>query len=308
MKRLLATIFSLLLPVCGLAQTNSYMNFANGTAPSFEGMWWNAAESGWGVSVTHQGDVLFAVWYTYDHDGSPMWLVMPDAALIDVGDGDMMGMMEMSMMGMSRNPPIYTGALYRSSGPAYSSATFDRNAVGVTEVGMGTILFRSNDSGVFGYTVGGFSASKNITRMVFAPSAPKCSIGGVAKASGPVNYQDMWWRPSESGWGVNIAHQGDTLFATWFTYDAAGKGMWLVMSNTAKTADGRYAGKVYRATGPAFDSPFWDTSRVHATEVGSASFTFGDAASGTFAYSVEGVTQSKSIQRMVYATPASICN
>jgi hypothetical protein len=308
MKRLFALAFALLLPVCGWAQANSYLNFATGTAPSYEGVWWNPGESGWGVSVSHQGDILFAVWYTYDRDGSPMWLVMPDAALVDIGMMDMEGMMAMSMMGMSRNSPTYTGTLYRSTGPAFSSATFDRNAVGVRAVGSGTLMFRAEGNGVFAYTVDDFSAAKDITRMAFSSSMPSCYVGGQAKASGPVNYQDLWWRSQESGWGVNIAHQGDTIFATWFTYDAAGKGQWLVMSNTARVGEGRYAGKVYRATGPSFDSPTWDASRVRATEVGSATFTFGDASNGTFAYTVEGVTQSKSIQRMVYSLPASVCN
>ena len=307
MKRVIAFAFALLLPLCGSAH-NSYIDFPSGTAPSFEGVWWNAAESGWGVSVTHQGDVLFAVWYTYDRDGSPTWFVMPDAKLIDQSDNDMEGMMEMSMMGMTRNPPTYTGMLYRTSGPAFSSATFDRGAVGVTEVGMGTLLFRGIDNGVFAYTVGDFSGSANITRMAFSSSMPSCSVGGEAKASGRTSYQDMWWRPAESGWGVNIAHQGDTLFATWFTYDAAGRGQWLVMSNAGRIAEGRFAGKIYRTTGPAFDSPSWDASRVRATEVGDATFTFTDASNGTFAYTLDGVARSKAIERMVFTLPTSICN
>ena len=307
MKRLIAFTFAFLLPLSGWTY-NSYTNFAAGSAPSFEGVWWNAAESGWGVSVAHQGDVLFAVWYTYDRDGSPMWLVMPNAALVDQSENDMEGMMEMSMMGMTRNPPLYTGAIYRTSGPALSSATFDPNAVGVTAVGMGTLMFKAIDSGVFAYTVGDFSGAKEITRMAFSSSMPSCSVGGEAKASGRTSYQDLWWRPSESGWGVNIAHQGDTLFATWFTYDAAGRGQWLVMSNAARTAEGKYAGKVYRTTGPSFDSPSWEASRVRATEIGDASFTFNGASNGTFAYTLEGVTRSKPIERMVFALPASVCN
>jgi hypothetical protein len=39
----------------------------------------------------------------------------------------------------------------------------------------------------------------------------------------PANYQGIWWNASESGWGINLAHQGDTVFASWFTYDTAGK-------------------------------------------------------------------------------------
>ena len=308
MKRLYALAFALLLPITGWTQYNSYVAYANGTAPSYSGLWWNASESGWGVSISHQADTLFAVWYTYDRDGSPMWLIMPDLLLIDDGD-TMMGMMEMGMMtSMNRMPPSYTGKLYRSTGPAFSSATFDRDAVGVNEVGMATLMFIGNGRGVFAYTVGEFSASKTITRMAFSSGMPTCTVGGVAKSSDGINYQDLWWRPTESGWGVNLAHQGDTLFATWYTYDSAGRGLWMIMSSATKTGENTYAGKVYRASGPSFDSATWDASRVKLNEVGSATFRFSDAASGTFAYTVEGVTQSKPISRMVYALPASVCN
>lgn len=50
----------------------------------------------------------------------------------------------------------------------------------------------------------------------------------------PFNVQGLWWRSpanSESGWGLNLIQQGDVLFATWFTYDTDGRGMWLVASD-----------------------------------------------------------------------------
>src|SRR4051812_12846799 len=53
-----------------------------------------------------------------------------------------------------------------------------------------------------------------------------------AIAQSQPSYQGLWWNApagSESGWGVNITHQGSTVFATWFTYAADGKGIWLVM-------------------------------------------------------------------------------
>ena len=42
-----------------------------------------------------------------------------------------------------------------------------------------------------------------------------------------------WRRLSEAGWGVNIIQQGDLIFASWFTYDATGKGMWIYGSNSS---------------------------------------------------------------------------
>ncbi len=44
----------------------------------------------------------------------------------------------------------------------------------------------------------------------------------------PVNYGGLWWKSppgSESGWGMNLAHQGDDIFTTWFTYDGTGNGL-----------------------------------------------------------------------------------
>ena len=123
------------------------------------------------------------------------------------------------------------------------------------------------------------------------------------------NYQDLWWRSggSESGWGVNITHQGDILFMTWFTYGGDGKGMWLVGSNVSKTGNGTYSGMLHRTWGPPFNAQPWDPAKVTRMPVGSVSFNFSDAGNATMTYTVEGVTQSKPITRLLYATPATVC-
>ena len=50
------------------------------------------------------------------------------------------------------------------------------------------------------------------------------------------NYTDLWWNADESGWGINFNHQGQTLFATLFTYGADGQPDWFVMSDGAAPA------------------------------------------------------------------------
>jgi hypothetical protein len=63
----------------------------------------------------------------------------------------------------------------------------------------------------------------------------------------------LWWNPAESGWGLNLNHQGNILFGTLYTYDAAGAPLWLMMSNGAMQSDGAsFTGDLYRTTGPAF--------------------------------------------------------
>ena len=298
MKQLAALAFALLVPAFASAQYNSYRAYAAGTAPSYEGLWWNASESGWGLSVAHQGDTIFAVWYTFDRDGSPMWLVVPDAELSNENMDDMTGMGDMEMMmGMSRNPPIYTGSMYRSSMAA--------GKLVMTDVGMATIMFKDKDHAVFAYSVGNVMGTKDVTRMVYAASgASACTLGGAKGATD--NYQDLWFNPADTGWGVNIVHQGDVMFGTYFTYDASGKGEWLVVPDAARSGGFAYTGTLARATGPSFAAP-WDASKVHVSQVGSATFRF-DGQGATFNAVRDGVAQTKPMMRMQFGAPASVCH
>lgn len=132
----------------------------------------------------------------------------------------------------------------------------------------------------------------------------------VALAPPDFNVQGLWWRSPagiESGWGINLVQQGTILFVTWFTYGADGNGMWLIMSDAARTAANTYAGAIYRTTGPAFNAVPFNPAQVNLTQVGSGTLTFTDADNGTFAYNVGDVSQVKPITRMIYATPVSIC-
>jgi hypothetical protein len=261
---------------------------ARGAAYNVQGLWWRPSESGWGVNLTQQGDVLFATWFTYDADGQGMWLVMSGGER--VGDNS------------------YAGALYQTRGPAFSAKPFDAAAVAAAPVGSAGFTFNDRDSGTFTYTVNGVSGTKAIERQVFAGPVPACSAGGAP--GGLPNYQDLWWGApagSESGWGVNIAHQGDTLFVTWFTYAPGGKGMWLVGSNVAKVGNSTYSGTLYRTVGMPFDAAGWNPARVGVAAAGQATFVFSDAGTGTFTYTLDGVTQAKAITRQVYASPATVC-
>ena len=110
---------------------------------------------------------------------------------------------------------------------------------------------------------------------------------------------------SESGWGINFAHQGDVIFATWFTYDAAGDGWWLAMTAN-KTAEGTYSGTLLETAGPAFSAMPFDPAKVTRTAVGSGTLTFRDLDNATFSYTVKGVQQTKFITRQAFG-PLPTC-
>ena len=126
-------------------------------ATNYQDLWWAApagAESGWGVNFTHQGDIIFATWFTYDADGTPLWL---------------------SATAPKTGPGVYAGALYRTTGPAFSAIPFDPSKVGRTAVGTLTLNFSDGNHATFGYTLNGISQTKPITRQVFVLPGTVCT-------------------------------------------------------------------------------------------------------------------------------------
>ena len=124
------------------------------------------------------------------------------------------------------------------------------------------------------------------------------------------NYQDLWWKApvgSESGWGINFTHQGDAIFATWFTYDHDHTPLWLV-ATANKTAPSTYVGTLFRTTGPPFNAVPFNPAAVVATNVGTMTLTFTDGNTATFAYTVNGVSQTKAITREVFRSPGTVCH
>jgi len=265
-------------------------------APNFEGSWWTApagSESGWGLNFAHQGDVIFATVFTYDATGKTWWL-------------------SMTANRMGNN--VFSGTLYETRGPAFNTVPFNSSAVSYHAVGTGTLDFSDANNGTFRYNVNGIAQSKPITRTIFG-NLPICTSATQSDLTAATNYQDIWWAAAgtgETGWGLHFTHQGDTIFATWFTYDFDGSPLWL--STTAqKSAPGVYSGTLYRTTGPAFGTLPFDPAKVARTPVGNATLSFGNGDDATFSYSVTlgspavTVTQTKQLSRLVFRDPGTVC-
>lgn len=133
-------------------------------------------------------------------------------------------------------------------------------------------------------------------------------LGGISlQAAAAVSYQDLWWSGvEENGWGMSIIQHRDILFATVYIYDEQGRPTWLVIPggawNAARTA---FTGDLYIPRGSPFFA--YDVSRFDiGPRLGTGTFTFTDANTGTFDYSVNGVTGRKSIRRMDFGRAESV--
>ena len=263
------------------------------TPLNFGGTWWNApagSESGWGINFAHQGDAIFATWFTHDANGKAWYL---------------------TMTAFATGPDTFTGTLYRTTGPPLDASPFDPAQVQRIAVGTGTLTFSDVNNGMFAYTVNGTPQTKTITRLVFG-AVPTCTWGVLTNLALAANYQDVWWVTggAESGWGVNFTQQGDVIFVALFTYDFAGAPLPLSATLT-KVGQGMYSGPLIKTSGPAFSAVPFDPDAVTRTSVGTATVTFGNGNAAIFSFQVSdgGKTamQTKAIERLVFRPPGTVC-
>ncbi len=241
-----------------------------GPQENYSDLWWNPAESGWGLSITQHGTMIFAAWYIYDDAGRPSWVVMPG--------------------GRWTSPTQFAGDLYTVTGPD-PTGPFDASQVVRTQAGSATLTFAARDSGTLSYQVNGIAGSKAIQRQAF----------GVPDSTATQSFQDLWWNADESGWGLSISQQYRTLFAVWYSYDADRRGTWYVMPGGTWNGN-TYSGALYRTVSAqgAFLGRGFDPGAVGRTPVGSMAITFNDASSATMSYTVDGISGSKAITRQPF--------
>ena len=122
---------------------------ANGSAVDYTDLWWGGdSQSGWGLNLMqHASRNIFGVWYTYDSSRRMMWYVIPG--------------------GTWTSANVFTGDIYRTSGPPANGASFNPDAVMRNKVGQATLTFSDPNNGTFAFTIDGVSGTKAITRQPF---------------------------------------------------------------------------------------------------------------------------------------------
>jgi len=251
------------------------------SAQNYSDIWWNPAESGWGLTVADHDTQLFAVWYTYAANGSPTWYAVSGGTF-------------------SQGKRFFTGDVYQTAGPAYNTP-FNANLVTVAKVGTASFDFAPSGmaagSALFTYTIGSVTQTKQVQRQPFGNAAPNWGT----------DYTDIWWNANESGWGLTLAQHGNNVFGVWYTYDASGKPLWVVLSGVTFNGSNSFSGPLYTTTGPYFGNLPFNPADVAVKEVGTASITF-NGRNGTFTSTVNGYTQTKTITSQPFgnSVPGSV--
>ncbi|HZZ92304.1 MAG TPA: trypsin-like peptidase domain-containing protein [Usitatibacter sp.] len=212
------------------------------------------------------------------------------------------------------SPSGGSGTSFTCNGAGSSGSTHYsiRWASGETEEGSsGSALFLDNGHYVIGQLYGGNGSCDSPGNDWFGRFDVAYNAGNLGQwlantqsSSGVVptfDYSDLWWNPSESGWGLSLVQHPTThaLYGAWYVYDAAGTPTWVVMPGGEWTTATSFSGDLYATTGPDPRGPF-NPAQVTRTKVGSAHLTFSSNGSGVLQWTAWGTSGARSIVRQPF--------
>ena len=133
-----------------------------------------------------------------------------------------------------------------------------------------------------------------LASMVLAISAAASPVWATSYST---DESDLWWVPSESGWGMQLVQEGSFIFATIFIYGPTSQPTWATAQLQSQGA-GTYVwtGPLFVTTGPWFGGPF-NPNAVGGRQAGTMTLQVTSVQNGTVTYSIDGVPVTKQITR-----------
>jgi hypothetical protein len=140
---------------------------ASSFTPDVSDLWWNPAESGWGLNLIEQSNVLFGTFFVYASDGHARWYVASNLTSSGAS-GD--------------RSQVFRGDLYESTGPVVLSMPFDPASVVRRRVGDATLQYTAPNTISLAYTVDGLATTKTLQRQTWAANDITGRFGNVVRA------------------------------------------------------------------------------------------------------------------------------
>jgi len=115
-----------------------------------------------------------------------------------------------------------------------------------------------------------------------------------------IDYTGAWYNPNESGWGVSVVKgTSNVLGVIIYHYDPDHSPTWFIVQDGTWQNTTTFSGTLNRFTGPAYNVAF-DAGMVAYGPVGNATLSFVSATEATLSYTINGVTQTKSLSRLSF--------
>jgi hypothetical protein len=245
------------------------------------------ANQGYGVAVTHQDQIVVAIWYTYNEAGRPTWYT---AATTLQSDGHFRGQFL-----FNTGTPLAQISGAPAKDPPVPQGTVD-------------LSFSADRHLDFAFTPSGAGTQHRILEALPLSANPLVCEFTTGPRTNATNFTDLWWNPTEDGWGLSLIQQGDLIFMAWYTYASDRQPQWLT-SVLLRQANGSFSGALNRTSAgtPYTTAPNGNVTAFPVPEVGSATLNFSNGENGVLGYTVDGVTQSHAITRLVFGLRTQIC-
>ena len=135
-----------------------------------------------------------------------------------------------------------------------------------------------------------FAAAAAVALGFALPASATTTLG--------TDFTDLWWGgAAENGWGLNVIHQNNIIFATLYVYNQDSTPRFFSGSETRATGTNSFSGPLYDTRGTFFGTVPYNAAAFTGTAVGTITLTFSSANQGTLQYNVGGTTVTKSITR-----------
>ncbi|MBI1777945.1 MAG: hypothetical protein HYR63_21620 [Proteobacteria bacterium] len=134
-----------------------------------------------------------------------------------------------------------------------------------------------------------------------------CSLMGSVAAQAQ-NYSDIWWDPSEGGWGLSLADHDTRLYGVLYTYAPDGRPVWYVIPSGTFTETKRFfVGDIYETSGSPYNAAF-NANQVNMVKVGTARLDFAPpglpAGTALLSSTIGSLTETKQVQRFAFGNAA----
>jgi len=141
LRRMTIAFLTVAMLATGAVRAASTTNFSDN--------WYSENQSGWGMLVQQQTDVLFIGLFVYGADNKPTWFTATAFYQSNSVTGHV----------------VFTGDLYLTNG-TYYGATWNPAALGYSKVGTLTFDATTTNEATLTYTVDGTPVVKNVTRLL----------------------------------------------------------------------------------------------------------------------------------------------
>jgi hypothetical protein len=173
-----------------------------GAVTNYTDMWFNPAESGWGVSFTQDyNGPIFATFFVYGLNGGPTWVV--------------------SLMTFDPASGEYAGSLYETAGGApLTSQSFNSSVVQSSTVGTARFTPADASSGTLAYSYLGNPVVKKISRQPLYTPGTASNATFLTFTPGGTAYRALF--ESRNNGLCSVTYPGqDTTSGTWRIFPTA---------------------------------------------------------------------------------------